>query len=329
MIDILLPENMAKHDTSKAPGMQNPMVSMGGKYAHVEEALRLRYPDVRRVFDVDDIDANLVIVDPVWFRPPHHTANERLEHLERFLRKGFSRVMLYCSDASLMVMPDRLRRQLIPAVNWVTHNSIYQQHALRTRGIYHSEFLCDPIPGIFSPSRKEKRVYMAGQINWEKRTADLIRIYDALRYTDFETVYLGSATLWGEQQAEAEMSTRFRLQSELREVCDVFVGNAHASEVAQWANSSAHHVMVSQHDCCSQAQQEAALSGCVLWGLSHPLNAERPVYQFASPDELVGALIDMDLVSLDSRSRQVRQHALERWSYEAFLTQFENILRRM
>lgn len=328
MIDILLPEKIARYDLSKPPGPDNPTAGMGVKYARVEEALRQRYPDARRVWEIEKVKAETVIVDPVWFRCATEGPPERMAVVEKFIQHGFKRVLLAGSEQFLMVFPDEVRQALMPHVTWVTHNSTYQQNALRSRGIYHSEFLCDPVPDAFFPAEKVPRVYTASQISWEKCSHDLIKVYAALQYTDIETVYVGSATMWGENVTDTELATRYRLQTELRAVCDVFLGNAPASEVAEWGNAAMHHLMVSQHDCSAQSQQEAALAGCLLWGTTHPLNGERPVYQFNTVDELIDALRSMDTKAYKERAEQIREHALKRWSYAAFLNQFEEILRR-
>lgn len=325
MIDILLPMAVANYDMSKPPGPDNPTCGMGLKFARVEDALRRRYPDVRRVSNIEDVTAETVIVEASWFRMP--TREERLARLDTFLRKAFSRVLLYGSEQFPMVMPDEIRRALIPNVTWVTHCSAYQKEAFRTRGIFHSEYLCDPIPDMFAPTPKVQRIYTASQIGWDKRTQDLIEIYKALRYTDIETVFIGSATMWGDRVGAKEQSLRFRLQAELREICDVYIGNASSAEVATWANASMHHVHVSQHDCSSPNQEEAALSGCVLWGMAHPMNTHRPVYQYARPSEIVDGILKLDASLCAMRSEEVRQYAQSQWSYEAFLQQFEFLLQ--
>ena len=325
MINILLPKAVAQYDMSRPPGFDNPTCGMGLKYARVEEALRLRYPNVRRVWDVDQVNADVVIVDPLWFK--HGERDTRLQVLDEFLRQNYGCVLLFGAEQFLMVMPDELRRRLLPNVTWVTHCSRYQQHVFRTRGIHNSTYLSDPIPEIFAPGTKVSRVYTASQVNWEKRTNHLIEIYAALQYTPIETVFVGSATMWGEHISNIERGVRFRLQSDLESVCNTFVGNAAAQEVSVWANTSMHHVHVGQHDVSSPNQQEAALSGCVLWGMGHPLNEERPVYQYRHAREIVDAMLKMERSEWQKRSEMVREFALRHWSYEAFLTQFARLLQ--
>ena len=325
MVDILVPGTIADYDLSKPPGLDNPTAGMGVKYARVEDALRRRYPNARRVTHLEDVSAEVVMVDPLWFRNAAH--DNRLRIADEFVQKGFNRSILYASDHYLMTMPDELRRKIIPNVTWVTHNSDYQRNAFRSRGIYHSEYLCDPIPDVFAPTTKVPRVYTASQVNWSKRIDDLIEIYEILHPTHVETVFVGSATMWGHTGSGAESSQRYRLQDALKEVCDVFLGNGPETEVAQWANASMHHLLVSQHDCSSQNQEEAGLSGCVLWGTGHPLNRERPVFQCSRPRDIAEAILEMDEAECVARSAQVREYAYTHWSYDAFLNQLENLVR--
>ena len=87
---------------------------------------------------------------------------------------------------------------------------------------------------------------------------------------------------------------------------------------------------VAQYDCSCQNQQEAALGGAVLWGLTHPLGAERPVFWYKSPVEVAEAIcLYEETLEAKQRSQDVYDFAMAQWSYEAFLRQFDKILREV
>ena len=118
------------------------------------------------------------------------------------------------------------------------------------------------------------------------------------------------------------------LAAELGDVTDRFLGNISQAEAAHWANGSLYHIHVAEHDCSCQNQQEAALGGAVLWGLTHPLGAERPVFWYQSPVEVADAILSYQhTLDAGQQSQDVYDFAMAHWSYEAFLQQFNRILQ--
>ena len=317
---ILVPDAIASYDIAHAPGMSNPGGGMGVKFARVEEVLRQRYPDVARVSSLAAVDTDAVIVDALWF------VNDYQKNVDDFLARNFRFALLYGSQECLLTWPNAWREKLIAGVTCVTHNCDYQRAMYRACGIYHSQFLCDPIPEhIFYPAQKARRVFASGQISAEKNTAAVIELFTALQGSGIETCYIGSATMWGENVSAAAVSQRYRLEGELQAVTDVFHGNLTQSAVAQISNTSRYHVHVSHYDCSCQNQQEAALGGAVLWGLKHPINAERPVFAYADTREMARGM--RRFTGDAHKSAQVHEHAVARWSYAAFLQQFDKIVR--
>ena len=137
---------------------------------------------------------------------------------------------------------------------------------------------------------------------------------------------MGSAQTWGDTTSEVAQRDRFRLEAELREVTDIFLGDVRQDTVAYYANAAMHHIHVAFHDTCCQNQQEAALAGATLWGLTHPINSERPVKQFRTIDALIDALCSNENPPAYT-NQNVLAHARKHFSYAAVLEQFHRIVR--
>ena len=321
---ILVPEAVAQFDLRMPVGNRNPGGGMSVKYARVEEALRQRYPDVRRVSTLAEVETESVIVDALWF------LDNLASKVDAFLTRKFRFAMLYGSQECLLTWPNKHRVKLLSGIDVITHNCDYQRAMYRACGIHHSQFLCDPVPEhVFYPAPKVPRIFASGQISIEKNTPALIALFEMLQGSGIETGYLGSATMWGETVSSASVAMRYRLQSELEAVTDTFMGNLSQAEVARISNASAYHVHVAHYDCSCQNQQEAAMGGAVLFGLRHPINAERPVMQCHEISELAASIIKVHGID-DGRplgEEAVHEYAMSHWSYAAFLSQFDRILQ--
>ena len=218
-MNILVPKSLTQFDITKPLGMKNPGGGMGTKYSRVRDLLSQRYPNIRLVSDIDEIDSDSVIVDAFWF------ASNPKEKVDAFLDKEFRFSLLYGSQENLLTWPNTPRKKLLGSITHITHNCRYQQNLYRVCGIYHSRFLCDPVPEhIFYPAPKNPRIFCSGQISWEKNTIELIKLYRILQEeTDIKTCYAGTATLWGENVCSTAKSMRNRLETDLQEVTDDFL----------------------------------------------------------------------------------------------------------
>ena len=210
---------------------------------------------VRRVYRLEDIQSDFVIADATWFvwDNPQDINNA----VQSFVECGFPRVLLYGSEHSFMSFPSLLRDALTDACTWVTHNCKYQRNLYRMCGIYDSVYLCDPVPeDIFYPGLKQNRIFASGQISHEKSSEALIRLFELLRHSGIETCYAGSATTWGDKtsalgqdfHSPERSKDRFRLQQDLEDVTDVFLGDVTQATAARYSNSARYHVHVAHHD---------------------------------------------------------------------------------
>lgn len=163
----------------------------------------------------------------------------------------------------------------------------------------------------------------------------MIRLFELLRHSGIETCYAGSATTWGDKtsalgqdfHSPERSKDRFRLQQDLEDVTDVFLGDVTQATAARYSNSAWYHVHVAHHDCSCQNQQEAALGGAVLWGLAHPLSAERPVFWESSVEALSESILSyQQTFDAAQHSQEVYDFAMANWSYDAFEAQFKRIV---
>ncbi len=326
-LTLLVPDKAARYALELPPGPRNPSGGLGVKYARMEQMLSQAY-HVHRTADLETVATDFVIVEPLWFG--HANAEELDARLDAFLDRMFRNILVCGSEQELYLWPAKRRQKLVTAANWITHNCTYLRRLFQAAGIPNSQLLCDAVPEhVFYPVPKQKRIYAASHISWQKQTNALGELYHRLKGTDIETVYMGSAQTWGDSTSEPAQLHRHKLEAELREVTDIFLGDVPQATVAFYANTCMHHVHVAFHDTCCQNQQEAALGGATLWGLTHPINTERPVHQFQTIQELADALLETctgDALQL-YRNKEVLDYALRHFSYAAVLEQFHAIVR--
>lgn len=328
-LTLLVPDTAARYSLERPPGLRNPGGGVGIKYARMEQMLSQAY-HVQRTSQLELVDTDFVIVEPLWFSwiEDARTTPAAIDtRLKAFLERMFRNILVCGSEHELYLWPYRRKQDLMTAAHWITHNSTYQRHLFQAAGIPNSRPLSDPVPEhVFYPSIKQNRIYAASHISWQKNTKALIELYRALQDTDIETVYAGSAQTWGDDPSEVTLTDRYRLEAELREVTDIFLGDVPPHTVAYYGNAAQHHIQVAHHDTCCQNQQEAALAGATLWGLNHPINTERPVNQFQNIDTLAAALIEQNACP-PKVNTTVRDYALKHFSYSAVLAQFHEIIR--
>ena len=324
-MQLLIPPHMAGYDLTRAPGPQNHGGGVGVKYARMQQALSTLYP-AERISSLEDVTADTVIVDWLWFG--YQGFHTRADAIDAFIQKGIRNVMLCGSETNVLCWQPQLLTKLLKSVRWVTHNCEYQRQMYRSAGIYDSHYLCDPVPErLFYPAQKAARLIASGQVSWQKRSEAVSQLFMLLKGSGIETCYLGSATLWGDKESEVAQADRFRLERDIEQAADIFHRNVPQAEMAYWTNTAQHYVHVAYHDCSSQGMQEAALAGAVLWGLQHPICAERPVFMFDTIEELADGLIHFPTPQLSIRAEEVHTFAHKSWSMEAFERQFTRIVQ--
>ena len=199
MINYLTHYTFVGYDESKRPSEQPAPLTGGGvatKTARVMETLKKAYPSAAAVTTCEDIDAEFVLVEPLYF-----TMQQPLPPMElvRQLANVKARKILYCSEKSIFRMHPKLRNALIDACDIVTVNCAFMRNLFPYLEINIPVVtLCDPIPEhIFfnpDPLRKTPHILAMGYIIWHKHVEGIIEVFKRLEGV-VERTYIGSNRL--------------------------------------------------------------------------------------------------------------------------------------
>ena len=301
---------------------------MATKTARVIEVLRSVYPTAKTVTRCEDIDADFVLIEPLYFTmtpddiDPVKTVKQLKEHP--------ARKILYCSEKSIFRMDPDLRTSLIDACDVVTVNCKFMRNLfdyLQTNIQLH--WLCDPVPDVFfNPgfTEKKKQILATGYIAWHKNTADVIEVFKRLEGTTIERKYIGSNGLW----SNVPISNHSRsLQSELYKNCDSVIEEVARDELAYEMRRTRFGLWLAYHDTFSFSTHEMMMSGVLIMGSNHGLASEIPARASGSVEEQVKTIKRVLAKSddvLDKESKKVANWARKRVSFDAFFNQFKVIL---
>lgn len=323
ILDFLIPHFCVDYDLSLPPSLSNAGSGVGVKYARVVEAGEPEYL-CRRIDNVNDVQSDIVFADWLWFCTGEDEG--LIDRIKAFLALENKIKIIYGSELCVLAWSRNVLDRLLSGVNFVTHNTDYQRKMYRILGIYNSMFLCDPIPPRFTPSsKKERRLVCMGQISEAKRSEAVIDIFTLLSDTDVETVYLGGRLLWGSPNNNRQAND---MQREIKNIADVFIENADEETVTNEVNISSFFGHVAYHDVASCSQQENATAGNITFALTHPTMKERTPYLFDDVETLAEAVSDYTLESEQHNIDKNRAIKIsEQWSYQAWNTQIEDILR--
>lgn len=331
---LLVPKQISRYNLYEPPAPRiNPGGGMGVKYARVVEAARPLW-SAKRIHSLDGMPrTDFLLVDPLWFewqaKRGDESFRERVKAVEDFDAKY---KVWYGSELSFMSWNANQINLVMKVFDMATHNCGYlkqMQTYFNHEMLNESMLLCDPTPEyLFYPARKENRIIAMSQISWIKQTSEVVKIFKGLKDSPIETIYVGSANLWSDSEAEDQVLNRFQLECDIRSSSDIFKRNLDQQGTSYHVNTSKHFVHTSYHDTSCQSQQENALAGTILWGLTHPLNKERGAFCFENPEDLTEALLAYSNVSHDEYmedSNRTRQYGLDNFSYAAWKKQMRSI----
>ena len=164
-----------------------------------------------------------------------------------------------------------------------------------------------------------------GTVGEMKRSGAVVELFKALKGSGVETCYIGGAGMWGGYESTKR---DLALHREIESVADIFIENATQQKTAEMLNTSSYYAHVSHHDVSSIGCQENMSAGNVVFGLLHPILAERTPYRFNNVQDLATAIADypfqseqheMDVSKMTSKSNE--------WSYQSWIEQIDSILR--
>ena len=322
MISYLTFEDYAVYNQYLSPSQNRNAGGMQSKVYRVREALDLGFPGSKVVSEVEDIDANVVLVEPLrFFMRPGDGTLEKLKELD-------AKKILYGSEFAPLRVPPSVRNALFEACDLITVNCKFLQNLFAYIGWEETHLLVDPYPtDVFclppSPDIRKNRVIAGGQISWQKNTMHLIEVFKRLNGV-VERVYIGSGTLWG------KFDFQKRLEDELFEHTDRIVPDATPAEVAAELKEAKCGVWCAYHDTFSSWTHEALACGLPVVASSHGLSPELPIK--TSPNlngqvSLIREILDMPSDAYQKQSKELAQWSVENVSYDVFLEQLREIMR--
>ena len=181
MIDYLTHPKFLNYDPSVLPSAQGGGGGMGTKTYRTLEALRQVYPKTNGIINSGDITADTVLVEPLRFTLSTNGFDEvqPADELIAGLKRHSGRVVLYCSELTLMRMPHQLRKQVLSCCDMVTTNCKFQANVFKYVGIHGEHALCDPVPDVFLTQGaffdRKPRLVATGNVSWQKNAPQVIR----------------------------------------------------------------------------------------------------------------------------------------------------------
>ena len=322
MINYLVPEKYRVFDPHRPPGPNNPGGGVASKVYRVNEAANHRW-FTELISDAAEVDAPVVLIEPLWFVMSNQTSDECLEAINNL--KAIK--IFYGTELSLLKWPNRFRDAVLETVDAVTVCCNHQREVFRYFGCHDVATLCDPVPeNLFAPAMtKQKQLVCTGKIGWQKNTESVIELFDTLK-GEIETIYVGSANMWGETPS----ALNAKLEAELRAVTTQFIPNATLIEMAHILNQATFFGHVAYHDTNSESQLEASLAGCITVALHHPaINGRSSYTGYTHIADMADAICRLDRTEIEQASDAARGWGLDNCSYAAFLDQLETVIRNV
>ena len=322
VLRFLIPEPYHNYDLARPPGTTNLGSGIGIKYARVAEACDM----AKRIYKVEDAaDADIVFADWLWFCVGRV---DREEQVKAFLKLSMPKV-IYGSEMCALGWPRNLLRALTNRVELVTHCCDYQRRLYRPMGIYHSAYLSDPVPEhVFCPSpAKRCRLVCMGQISAAKRSEKVVELFQRLKGSHVETVYLGNVRMWGAQHHDKLNNA---LQEQIAYAADTYISSASQAQTAEIVNESSFFAHVAHHDTASESQQENTSAANVTFALTHPLMRERTNYRYETIEAMADEILTYPFAMDEHEDDMVEALTVaDRWSYASFSKQMEGVIKTL
>lgn len=330
MLSYLTCKNWHDYSLHARPEHQGQGGGMAVKTQRVYQALGQRYY-TQLTSDIEEIDSPVVLVEPLFFQLYNHPETEKNLHWERLAELGKLssdegvKLILYCSEFEFMRWEMEFRQGVLNTFDAITCNCEYQAKMFSYYGVRPDAIMCDPIPtDIFTPSTEkpeEITVLATGNVSWEKNAEGVIKAFRALRKEGYQTAYVGSAHLW----SKTKNPIAIRLQDELEAVTTYFHKSLSQSEVAVVMQGVTHGFWCATHECFGQGVVEMLGCGKPVISRNHGLAAERP--------HIVRKDVPRAIRSIESEydkySQTAREWTVANVSYESFLNQLGEVMRKL
>ena len=315
------------------PGVNNPGGGISDKTLAALKAWR-RFYRVGVSEKINDYpDANILVVEPLWFKLRGGLHDELQspdldEAIAQYESHGASIKIVYMSEFSFLKFPKPIRDRIIAASTVVTSNCDYQKQFCRQFGI-ETEQLCDPVDDTLLPAVQRPRtmsVVAFGRISTTKNSEKIIELFRALKDEPVETVYIGDSLLWGDSGGVDKA-----LEWEMQRVADTYHPNMTMKSLMEHLSGYACAVFDSFHDSCSASNITALMSGVrCFYGLHGCWRGRPGVGPLDTVDDFVDALkTETDNFTTIPDARADRDWVMQRYSLNAFLNDWTNLLKAL
>ena len=280
VIDYLVPSYLLGGNPEMPTSASNPSGGLRTKIFSVKMALRDKY-HVNICDSVEACEGNLLLIEPHCFHVETDHDREAKDQLIQAVHDHEAVKILYCSGIEVLRWSGNQVNRVGAAIDVVTGNCMYLLNLLKVPDINKPAImLIDPVDEDFFRPAAEKQldVVAMGLVSKVKNTEFIVELFRALKATPIRTVYLGNASLWGNTIKGNDLvwNGALKLEEELRDVTDLFVGAATRSEVAEVLSEACIYVGNTTHGTYVTSQVESLMSGCLSIGGHHLIYCERP-----------------------------------------------------
>ena len=329
MIDYLTSEDYALYNPDIKPSRQRNAGGMQTKTYRVRDALEEYFPTSKTVYKIEDITADIVLVEPLWYiLKPGHEPIEYWENQMNALKAVEAKKIIYGSEFSLLRVHPYWRKEFIAQGDIVTANCKFLRRLFNYVGISGTELLTDPMDARFVPGsfERKKRVVAMGSISWMKNTKHLIEVFKRLE-GEVERVYIGSARLWGYIDKVFE-----ELQAELFEHTDRIIPDASMLESILELQQAKVGFWCAYHDTFSSCTHEMLACGMPVVAVPHGHAGELPVNIESDINNQVDKILEIANMPDDKYTKMSNELAV--WSRahnsnSVFASQLREIIRKI
>lgn len=321
MFDYIIEEMYHGYDLNKPDGKQR---TMGGgmtvKVARLREIFADRFPGVRFISSLEDIEERHIIVDSMFCHSLHDRAGYDI--LLDTLRSHYS--VLACYELAMMKMGADKAFELANAASVVTANCEFLQKVLGYQGVARTTLVPEPVPDEFfqANSDRERAVVAMGQIAWFKNSGRVAEVFKLLEGSGIKRIYIGSCKFWQNTEPLNE-----QLQEQIYAHCDEVKHNITQAELIETLSGASVGLWVSMLDVFATSLHEMFAAGLPVVGCNHGLSAEVPLSTYTTAEEQAHAIKELVSSDLDELRPELSGWARKRCSVETFLTKTTEALK--
>ena len=327
-IDYLVPSQYLTFD------LETKRNSGGGMSPNVNAratALRQRY-DVNLISTVEEMAEDFCLVEALWFAeqkwhpkiPENKLRGMYAERINAFCETASTKVVA-CCELQMARIPWWARAKIKHFPRGIVVNTKYLYDIMSTLGIVPIGYLNDAIDiHLFKPGPKEMTVIAAGGLKHIKNPYILMDIFRQLE-GKMKRVYIGNAAVWSNEDREEDLV----LAKAMKACTDEWIENASYVEMAYHFAHGAIGINDTWHDVSSRVNQEMHAAGVVTVSGTHPLFEGRPgVHGLRTAEAFVHTIEQLtDNFSKLPENTGHREYAVENFSGEVFLEQFDELLQ--